>query len=384
MKHILVINFTDLTNDSRVKRHISFLKEKYKVSVLCVAANFKADYPVIVLKQKPLTLIRKVFIGFFLLIRFHSLAHRLMYPYSYIVSNLQSEKIDLILANDVESLPLAFKIANKNSCNVVFDAHEYAPRHFEDKWVWRTFFQPMNIYLCRKYIAKTAAMLTVGKGLANEYEKHFKCKPVVITNANYFYELNPSPVGATKIRIVHHGIATPSRKLELMIEMMDHLDDRFSLDLYLISTGFSSSKTIDYPQKLETLAARGNRTRIIPPVKTEEVVPKLNEYDIGLFLIPPVNFNYANTLPNKLFDFIQARLAIAVGPTPEMAEIVNEYNLGVVSDDFTPQSLAKKIISLTLEQVESYKRNTEKAARELNAETNKTKFQNLVEQALSK
>ena len=70
------------------------------------------------------------------------------------------------------------------------------------------------------------------------------------------------------------------------------------------------------------------RIRILPPVKSDDVVYTINQYDIGVFLIPPVNFNYANTLPNKLFDFIQARLGIAIGPTPEMASIVDRYGNG--------------------------------------------------------
>ena len=69
----------------------------------------------------------------------------------------------------------------------------------------------------------------------------------------------------------------------------------------------------------------------------------INKYDMGVFLLPPINFNYENTLPNKLFDFIQARLGIAIGPTPEMAEIVNHYKIGLVSEHFTAASLASRL-----------------------------------------
>jgi hypothetical protein len=83
-------------------------------------------------------------------------------------------------------------------------------------------------------------------------------------------------------------------------------------------------------------------------------------------------------LPNKLFDFIQARLGIAIGPTPEMAEIVNHYENGVVADDFTPESLAAKMNELTHDDVIKFKLNSTRAAKDFNAEKNAIVMQGLV------
>ena len=51
-----------------------------------------------------------------------------------------------------------------------------------------------------------------------------------------------------------------------------------------------------------------------------------NDYDVGLYLLPPTNFNQRYALPNKFFEFIQGRLAIAIGPSPEMAKLVERSN----------------------------------------------------------
>jgi hypothetical protein len=212
MKHVLVINFTDLTNDNRVKRNINFLKENYRVTALCLGAGFDADYRIIILKQSPLTFLKKIVIALLLLVRRYAWAQRILYPYQYVVKDLKPEQFHLILANDVETLPLAFALSKQHNCPVVFDAHEYAPRHFEDKWVWRFFFQPMNTYLCEKFLHQTAAMITIGRGLADEYKKHFQVNPIIITNANYFHSIRPSVTSSSRIRIVHHGIATPLKK----------------------------------------------------------------------------------------------------------------------------------------------------------------------------
>ena len=376
MKRILVISFSDLNHDARVSRQVDFFKDNYLVTVAAYGGQENKGYELIPITKTKFTFTHKLFSSFFLLTRWHGRAYSLLYQLSSIEEALRQKTFDLILANDVESLPFAFSL--KTNAKIIFDAHEYAPRHFEDRLIWRIFFQPFNIHLCKKYIPQVDAMITVGKGLANEYEKNFGVRPTIITNATWHSDIKPSKIVDRKIRLIHHGGSTPSRKLELMIEMMAYLDDRFTLDLMLIVPQLASAKTSNYINTLKHLAVNDDRIRFLQPLKSNELVSFLNQYDIGVFLLPPVNFNYANTLPNKLFDFIQARLAIAIGPTPEMAEIVNHYDIGVVAENFTAKALADKLSTLTIEKLNGFKLNAEKAAIELTAERNKEKLEEII------
>lgn len=380
MKKILVLVFSNLKHDARVTRQVNFLRKENHVTVVCFDADEATNTSIIRIKQTELTPLRKMLLGLSLLTKQFTLAYKLFHDYGYLVDQLASTHFDLIIANDIDALPLAFKLKKKGK--VIFDAHEYAPRHFENNKVWKIFFQPFNIYLCKKYIPQIDGMLTVGKGLAQEYEKNFGRKPLVITNATRYHDLEPSTLEQSKIRLIHHGIANPSRRLDLMIDMMEHLDERFTLDLILMTSDFASSKTKSFIENLKESASKNPRIRILPPVKSHELVQHIMKYDIGVFLLPPINFNYANTLPNKLFDFIQARLGIAIGPTPEMAEIVNQYGNGVVSDDFTAESLARKLNVLTFEDVKRFKNNSGLAAKDLNAENNEAVFQDLIQRLL--
>jgi len=376
MKRILVISFSDLNHDARVSRQVDFIKDNYLVTVAAYGGQENKGYELIPITKTKFTFAHKLFSSFFLLTRWHGKAYSLLYQLSSIEEALRQKMFDLIIANDVESLPFAFSL--KTNAKIIFDAHEYAPRHFEDRLTWRIFFQPFNIHLCKKYIPQVDAMITVGKGLANEYEKNFGVRPTIITNATWYSDIKPSKIVDRKIRLIHHGGSTPSRKLELMIEMMAYLDDRFTLDLMLIVPQLASAKTSNYINTLKQLAANDDRIRFLSPLRSNELVSFLNQYDIGVFLLPPVNFNYANTLPNKLFDFIQARLAIAIGPTPEMAEIVNHYDIGVVAENFTAKALADKLSTLTTEKLNGFKLNAEKAAIELTAERNKEKLEEII------
>ena len=275
--------------------------------------------------------------------------------------------------NDLIALPFAFKIRER--AKIYFDAHEYYPREFEDVLIWRLLFSRHIDKLCREYLPKVDAMTTVCESRAKEYEKNYGVRLKVITNAAPYKSLEPSQV-SEPIKMVHHGGAIPSRKIELMIEMMRYLDGRFSFDLYLIPTNKR------YFKKLRKLGEKSPRVRVMPPIPYEKLIEKLNFYDIGVYILPPVSFNNLYTLPNKLFEFIQARLCIAIGPTPDMSEIVRRYNLGVIGDDFSPGSLAEKIKALSPEDIMYYKRQSHRWAKKLSAEEENKKILGIVRELI--
>jgi glycosyltransferase involved in cell wall biosynthesis len=379
-KKALVLVFSNLKHDARVSRQVKFLTRQFDVTVAAFDADASPDYTHIKIEQTPLSLVTKAWLGFWLLLRQFKQAYHVFHSYAALTDQLAKKSWDLIIANDTDALPMAFEIKGQSNAKVVFDAHEYSPRHFENKLVWRIFFQPFYIDLCRTYIPKVDAMLTVGKGLAREYAQNFGKVPTIITNATRYFDVEPQAPEVNKIKLVHHGIANPSRRLELMHDMMQALDDRFTLDLILMTSDFASGGTRHYIEKLKADFQQDPRIKILPSVKSSEVVPTINQYDIGIFLLPPVNFNYENTLPNKLFDFIQARLAIAIGPTPEMAEIVNHYDIGIVSSTFDPKDLAAELLKLTHEKLNQFKRNAGLAAKEQCAEKNEEIMQGVINQ----
>ena len=100
-----------------------------------------------------------------------------------------------------------------------------------------------------------------------------------------------------KIRIIHHGIASSSRKLELIVEMMKFLDNSvYELNLMLVSSTFSSL----YLRKLKTIA-KGLNIVFLKPVSRNRLVKFCNQFDIGIHCFPPSNFNIKYGLGNKFF-----------------------------------------------------------------------------------
>jgi glycosyltransferase involved in cell wall biosynthesis len=84
--------------------------------------------------------------------------------------------------------------------------------------------------------------------------------------------------------------------------------------------------------------------------------------------IPPTSFNYENGLPNKLFQYIQARLPIIAGPLQEVAEIVTEEDIGIVTKDFKVESIIAAYRSFISLKNNHFEESLEKAAKKYSVE----------------
>ena len=242
----------------------------------------------------------------------------------------------------------------------------------EESLRWRVFHQGHVRYVCDTYLRKAAKVITVAEGIAQEYHNDYGVKPVVVTNAANGQNFTIKPTVDRRIRMIHHGHAMPTRQIEKMIELVGRLDERFELDLLLVPT-FPS-----YLERLKHLAARDPRVRFLSPVSPDTLVAVSNDYDLGLYLLAPSSFNNLHALPNKFFEFLQARLAIAIGPSPEMARIVREFQCGVVGDEFSPASLARALNRLSSSEIDRMKAGSDRAARIFTGEKNAEALRQLV------
>jgi glycosyltransferase involved in cell wall biosynthesis len=276
-----------------------------------------------------------------------------------VLDRLRHVQADVVLANDLDTLPIALSLG----LPVAFDAHEYAPRQLAGKLWWQLLVAPYTTWQCRTYIPQVASMTTVAPGIADEYERLTGVRATVVTNAPPYADLEPTPVHVP-IRILHHGGAHRGRGFEEMIRIADLVDERFTIDFVLVEG------TPGYRDELMHRARDKPNISFPPPRPMRELPRMANDYDIGLYLLPPTNFNRRHALPNKFFEFIQGRLAVVVGPSPEMARLLRRYGCGIVADDFKPETLAAALNALDDEAIAALKRASDTAARELTAERN--------------
>ncbi len=191
-------------------------------------------------------------------------------------------------------------------------------------------------------------------------------------NLPFYCNVKPKKCAKDRIRMIHHGVAVEGRHLENMIELMDYLDERFKLDFML--TNMNSQ----YGNELKKIASKNTGIRFLPPVKMPDIPDFISEYDIGLYLLVPNTFNQKMALPNKIFEFIQGRLAVAIWPSQEMVKIVDKYEIGVYSQNFDVREMADILNSLTEKDINRMKKYSDIAAKELNSEQNKKQLYGIV------
>lgn len=365
-RKLLIISFSNLKSDPRVKRQINYFKDFYDITTVGLADSEIENVTHIDVfspfnKMNFIIPLPKLLLGLFESYYWNLKEIKLT------LEKIKGKQFDVIIANDADALPVALKI--KGNAKVIFDAHEYSPEENNDSLRWRILFKKYKTYLIREYAQKADFMLTVCDGIAKKYNLEFGLSPMVLTNAtDYFENTNSMKVG-DKIKIMHHGLALPQRKIENMIEMMDFVDERFELDLMLVF------RKEEYKKEIEQLIGTKKNVRLIPPVSTDQIVPFISQYDMGIYLLEPNNFNNKHALPNKFFEFIQGRLAIAIGPSPEMAKIVTDFDLGLISKNFEVKNLAETVTSFSTEKIIYYKKKCDLAAKDLNAENNYKKLQ---------
>ncbi len=368
--NILICSLSDCRSDPRPNRAIEFFKSDHKVTFLGYGETDDPAVAMIKVRRSRFGITSRVKDIFYL--KAGKYQNYLRFDDEDTVrQRILDQHFDLILCHDLYLLPLI--VSAKNSAKLIFDAREYYPRHFENAILWRFMLQKLNISLCKTHLPRCDHAFTVSAGLANAYQRKFKIKMDILYSLPRPENLRPTPVNPSRLKIIHHGYANPAREIESMIRTMDYLDDRFTLDLILVKN------SARYFKKLKNMASQRNNVRIIAPVPFREIVKKLNAYDIGFFLCPPNTFNLKHAMPNKLFEFVQARLAVAVGPSPDMSAFVEANRVGVVAGDFSPESMARAINGLTGADIMQLKNHAHRAAHDYNATRNDNTLRALAE-----
>ncbi|MCR2824039.1 hypothetical protein [Microbacterium sp. zg.Y909] len=378
MTRILCISLSPINRDARVLRQIEVLREYGEVTTVGygeappgVAEHIRVPDDRPSLPQTPLGVARLA------LRRFRAV--EIAAPgVAYAHERLRGRDFDLVVANDARVLGLAFALAG--GAPVWADMHEWAPEERTHVLSWRLLVAPFMVHLCRTYLPRAAVVTTVGGEIAELYFRRFGVLPAVMRNAAPYSTLDPVPVQPGRVRLVHSGGAVFGRSLETMIDAVRALDDRFTLDLYLVPAADGGR----YLAQLKERAGGDPRIVFHDPVPPADLPATLNAYDVGVFWIPPVHTNARLTLPNKLFDFVQARLAVAIGPTIEMQRVVTEYDLGVVSDDFSVDACVRSLSMLTPERIMAYKANAHAAALELSFERERALARDLLAELVTR
>ncbi len=280
---------------------------------------------------------------------------------------------DLYYANDWNTIPIAAKAAHINNAKLVIDLHEYAPLQYNNV-SFKLFESRLISYIIKKYARTAAVSITVADQIASRYHENFDFKPITIYNTPEINTIQPTSIDPNNIKLIHHGGAAAIRNPKLMIDATAKADKRYSLHFMLIQNA--------YVDELKQYANKTAPSRIFfhDPVAPDKVPEYISKYDVGFYILPPVSYNQHIALPNKFFDFIAAKLAVCIGPSPSMKQVVEKFSIGKVSNSFHPDDIAELLNRTTPEEWQRMKIATVNAFKEFNADVEMAKLKSTIDE----
>ncbi len=283
---------------------------------------------------------------------------------------LLSTKVDVIVSNDLDTLLPCYLVSKLRQKTLVYDSHEYfteVPELLERPQIRR-------IWLAiEQYIfPKLTHVITVNESIANLYYERYGIKPKVVRNiapaqTNTAIDqtlLQKITQGNKKMLIIQGSGINIDRGAEEAVEAMQWVNGAV---LYIIGSG-------DVFPKLRQMVENLNlteRVKIINRLPYHELLEYTKCAFLGLSLDKGSNPNYEFSLPNKIFDYIQSGVPLLVSPRKEVAQLVNQFQVGWVLDTVEAQHIAEKINHI-IESETSYQQiqsNLKTASKALNWES---------------
>jgi glycosyltransferase involved in cell wall biosynthesis len=387
-ERVVVLSFSRLARDRRVQRQCAALADRGELALVLGYADdqdsipypFKSyKSPTPSLSHRLSTVARQLpawfgtwaaTLGFWLAER-----HR------WALNGLKDAAPTRIVANDWPALIVAASYKRLvPSVRIHYDTHEFAALEFDESLWWRIVYKPFVQRLEAAHIGAADVISTVGTRLAEALQQHHQLPrtPVVIRNVPDRVQVEESPA-AWPLRLLYHGHILPGRGLEALIDSIP----LWKLPHQLIIRGDAQPGYLAALRQRPAMLHGPCRVSFEPAVPPDQVIPvAAANSDLGVFVTTLDTPQRHLTMPNKLFEYIGAGLAVLVSPAADMRALVETHGVGLVSADAGPKAIAAALNSLGLASVEQFRMTARKAARELCWEVERDVFNALQDSLL--
>ncbi len=370
MSRVAVLAFSQIARDARVMRSIRALAA-WGHEVIAIGFGAAPDLPpgarfVELRGPSPSFRNRVAMVASaapaLLLPRLAGLGHAVRSHHRALRRAVLAARPEIVHANDWPTLPAALAAKARLGARIVYDSHEFAVEEHAHNPLWRLLLRAHVAAIEAQGIAAADRVLTVSEGIAQALAtRHgLRAPPAVLRNVPEYRE-EPFRPPADPPRLLFHGLLLPARRLETTIAAMAHLPDAYRLTI-------RGDGPAAYVAALRQAGAPfGARVAFEAAVPQDQVIPRANQdADIGLFLLPDDTLQARFALPNKLFEYAMAGLAVLVSDGADRSALVRAHGFGCVVPGEDPAALAAAIRALAPEEVAAMKRAALTAAKTLN------------------
>ncbi len=269
------------------------------------------------------------------------------------------KRVEVVTANDLDTLPACWLAARLKAARLVFDSHEWFTEVPE--LVHRPFPKRVWQWLADRLIPRSDKALTVCNSIASALGHRYHMAFVTVRNVPFRLEaphllLPDERFGGRKL-VIYQGAVNLGRGIDLMMEAMAFLP---SFGLVVAGSG---DLLADY-QARSIRMDHHHRIFFLGRIPFQSLSNITLQATLGLSLEENLGKSYFYALPNKLFDYIQARIPVIVSSLPEMEALVKDYGVGRVLRERNPRALADMILEMERNRGD-YMEALEKAAQEL-------------------
>jgi glycosyltransferase involved in cell wall biosynthesis len=272
------------------------------------------------------------------------LPHALNKGYVLFPTSLRKEKFDFILIHLVDSLPFAAALKAGTGARLIYDCQEYFKGQYETeaplKKKWVNYVEDRFAGHADILLATTNVML---EKLRQEYPGPKYYLRVRNTPSRHLPPA-PQPAGPV-LRLIWHGfeiVPKNVRGVHILIEAVARC--KTNVQLFLQGRISEQNKTVLTAMLVES----GIRDKVVlvGPAHPDRIVESLAGYEVGVTGELATQDNQRLTSSNKLFEYINAGLAVLVPDLPGLAETIREYGVGLLYTQGNSRELAEKIDSL--------------------------------------
>ena len=291
------------------------------------------------------------------------------------------KKADLLYANDLDTLLPNYICYKIKSAKIIYDSHELFTEvpeliaHPKKQKIWKS--------IEKSIFPKLNTIITVNQSIADIYESEYHKKLAVVRNIPITRQDIQSKTRKSMglptdqhIIILQGAGINMDRGAEELVEAMQYTE---GVILLIVGSG----DVIEQLKERRITLKLEEKIIITGKVAYEQLAQYTRLANLGLSLDKDTNLNYRYSLPNKLFDYIQAGIPVLVSPLVEISEIVKTYNIGDILLSHDPKEIAKSI-SLVFEdkkRYEKWKINIKKAQEELNWNNEEQKLISCIQNA---
>ena len=275
------------------------------------------------------------------------------------------KKCNILVSNDLDTLLPNVLISRLKKKKIVYDSHEYFTEVAE--LVARPKKQAVWKCVERYCFPKLKHIITVSDSIADIYRNEYGKKVKVVRNIplqrKYAVQKTKKELGLPEnkfILLVQGTGINLHRGVEELVESMLYIENSV---LLIIGNG-TAIKRLKEKTKLLSL---DDKIVFMNRMPFEELYNYTVHADVGFSLDKDIGINHRYALPNKLFDFIRARVPLIVSDLVEIRKIVEQYDIGVVLPDISPKTIAQHTNELLQDNNKRnrLKNNTIRASEEL-------------------